>query len=101
MRTIRPLGTYLVSSDEGARAVFYYDSSAKALMVHGECRETVRCTNGHATFSFSMQRPLAGGWRVVQLSVGEVEFYKPTTPEPAPAAPAASPAATPVPSTGG
>lgn len=83
MQTVRPLGTYLVSSDVSAQTAFDHDPATMAMQVRGEYQEVVRCTNGHARFVFRMTRPLMGSWRVNYVTVGEVEFYtSPPSPSP-------------------
>ena len=110
MDALRPLGTYLGPGDEDAGVFVDIGGIGTSSFVRGECRETVRCSEGRATLGFLLLRPWFGPWRVVTVNVGDVQFYEPSAHTPATPPPAASPtgwfrsttpAATPVPSTGG
>ena len=94
MNLLRPLGTYLGPGEEGSGVFFDPTRIGASDCIRGTCQEAVRCTEGRTIFYFALARPLFGPWRVVDFSMRSTQFYNPPKP-------AANPAATPVPSTGG
>ena len=94
MNLLRPLGTYLGPGEEGSGVFFDPTRIGASDCIRGTCQEAVRCTEGRTVFYFALARPLFGPWRVVDFSMRNRQFYNPPKP-------AANPAATPVPSTGG
>lgn len=101
MNVLRPLGSYLGPGDEDALVSTRADQIGTRFFIRGTCHETLRCTEGRVTFLFAFARPISGPWRAVDLSVGNIQFYKPPAPAAAPTPVPVTPAATPVPSTGG
>ena len=94
MNILRPLGSYLGPGEEQATVRMNPDRFGTSYFIYGNCQEVVRCSEGRATFYFTLVRPFFGPWRVVDLSMGNMQLYDPLKP-------GASPTATPTPPTGG
>ena len=94
MNILQPLGSFLGPGEEQSTVRINPGEFGTSFFIRGTCQEVVRCTEGRATFSFTLVRPFSGPWRVVDLSMGDLQLYNPLKP-------AAIPAATPVPPPGG
>ena len=68
MDLLRPLGSYPGSHEEESALYVNATEVNGPFFIRGTCRETVRCTEGRTTLSFTLARPLSGPWRVVDIA---------------------------------